>query len=105
MRLAGGGANSEVWCQIIADILGIETVVPEESELGAKGAFLVAATGIGIYPSIEDAVDATVSYKARYSPNPVNTKLYAKYYGLYKMIYQSVWNAWDLRAGILMGKI
>src|SRR5512143_3530908 len=55
IRFAGGGSRSELWCQIIADCLDAKVVVPEGSELGAKGAALLAGVGIGWSPNILDA--------------------------------------------------
>ena len=42
MRLAGGGAKSEVWRQIVADIFNCEVVCLEQEEAGAVGAAMQA---------------------------------------------------------------
>ena len=39
--LSGGGANSELWCRVIADVLGVPTFRPRDQEVGAKGAMIV----------------------------------------------------------------
>lgn len=44
LHLGGGGANSDVWCQQIADVVGTPAVRLEFDELGARGAAAVAAT-------------------------------------------------------------
>ncbi|TKI04092.1 xylulokinase [Martelella alba] len=38
MRVIGGGAKSRLWCQMIADISGIEVIRPAVSDAGALGA-------------------------------------------------------------------
>jgi sugar (pentulose or hexulose) kinase len=55
IRLTGGGARSSFWSQIIADCTGKRCIVPKGSELGAKGAALLAGVGIGWYESINAA--------------------------------------------------
>jgi xylulokinase len=42
IRLIGGGANSALWRQITADIMGLPVVVPENKEAAAFGAALQA---------------------------------------------------------------
>jgi erythritol kinase len=45
--LCGGGANSEVWCQLIADVIGTPTFRPVDQEVGAKGAFIAGLVAVG----------------------------------------------------------
>lgn len=42
VRVIGGGANSRAWCQLIADISGIDVIRPTVSDAGALGAALQA---------------------------------------------------------------
>ncbi len=49
IRLAGGGATSAVWPQMLADLLGRELSVPGDPEdVTATGAFLIAAEALGL---------------------------------------------------------
>jgi xylulokinase len=43
VRLIGGGSNSPVWRQMIANIMGVEVVCPVEGEAAALGAAIQAA--------------------------------------------------------------
>ncbi len=45
LRLFGGGANSQVWCQIIADITKLKVVTLETSETASVGAAVLASSG------------------------------------------------------------
>ncbi len=45
--LCGGGANSDVWCQLIADVIGTPTFRPVDQEVGAKGAFIAGLVAVG----------------------------------------------------------
>ncbi len=42
IRLVGGGSNSRIWRQIIADIFNIPVICPESAEAGAMGCVLQA---------------------------------------------------------------
>lgn len=42
--LAGGGSRSDFWCQLLADMLGVPVDAPEDDELGARGAAIVAVS-------------------------------------------------------------
>ncbi|MEV4382518.1 FGGY family carbohydrate kinase [Streptosporangium sp. NPDC049644] len=62
-RLAGGGARSEVWAQIFADVLGRPVRRQLTSELGARGvaSLLPAALGHDLQPwSVSDEDDLCV---------------------------------------------
>ena len=89
IRFVGGGALSPIACQTLADILGrrIETVENPQN-VGAVGAALVTAVGLGIYDSIEKA-DAIISASAIYEPNAANKKVYDKSFKVYKELYFS----------------
>lgn len=43
----GGGANSKLWCQIIADITGMEIAVTANPEAAGAGAAMLAARAVG----------------------------------------------------------
>lgn len=68
--LTGGGANSLVWTQMLADALGKTVAVPAGSEFGARGAALLAATAVGIFPSVRQASVSTRKIARRQEPNP-----------------------------------
>ena len=84
VRMAGGGANSPVWAQIFADVLGRRIVVPAGSEFGAKGAAIVAGVGLGVFDSYEAGVDATVEIVREYEPDRAKTAIYDDFFGIYK---------------------
>lgn len=47
LRLCGGGAGSDLWAQVIADVTGRATVRTTDSQVGAKGALIVALDALG----------------------------------------------------------
>ena len=66
--LAGGGANSPVWAQMIADVVGVPVYIPESQELGAKGVSIMTAVRLGIYKDYEEAVNKACNFKCIYKP-------------------------------------
>ena len=99
VRMAGGGANSAVWAQIFADVLGRRIVVPAGSEFGAKGAAIVAGVGAGVYHSYAEGADATVNIVREYEPDPKKTAVYDDFFGVYRDIRQATLNSWDALQG------
>ncbi len=51
--LAGGGARSRTWAQMVADCVGRDVVVSDATELGARGAALLAGIGTGLVSEFE----------------------------------------------------
>lgn len=95
VRMAGGGANSAVWCQIFADVLGRKIVVPSGTEFGAKGAAIVAGVGLGLYESYAQGVDATVNIVREYEPDLAKTAVYSEFFEVYRDIHKSMMPIWD----------
>lgn len=65
--LAGGGAQSRLWRQIIASVLGQPVQVPRVTESTALGAALIAAVATGHFPS-RRAAAASVRLGGREEP-------------------------------------
>ena len=88
IRLTGGGANSAVWRQIMADIFQVE-VVPVIGEGAAMGAALhalwVYSNGNGSNESIESIADQFIELEEdkRVKPNQQNAAIYAKMQSLF----------------------
>lgn len=98
VRLAGGGAKSEIWCQILADVTGKIMRVPAGTEFGAKGVAIAAGVAVGIYQNINSAVAQTVHFDREYLPNPDNTKKFDALYPVYRKLRDDVFETWDLLA-------
>lgn len=69
LYVTGGGANSAVWRQMIADILQIEVVKSSSKECGALGAAMIAGAGSGIFADLPQAVAAMSQINAVHQPN------------------------------------
>jgi len=83
----GGGAKSDVWCQIFADITNRKIKqVSEPQQAGAKGVALLASVTLGYIDSFEKIKDY-VTIKNTFYPNPQNRKLYDKLFREFKNTY------------------
>lgn len=88
IRFVGGGALAPLTCQILSDVLGreIETV-DNPQNVGAVGAALVAAVGLGIRNKI-DEVKEFVKVKEHYVPNMRNKAVYDRCFSVFKTLYE-----------------
>jgi xylulokinase len=90
VRVTGGGAKSPLWRQIIADVLNVELVMTSASEGPAFGASLLAGVASGIYPSLQQACEATVKLLDRTEPQPEAGGVYARAYETYRALYPAL---------------
>lgn len=88
IRVVGGGARSELWLQIKADVTG-RTVQPVLSaEPTAAGAAVLAGLAAGTFADATDAVARTVRLAPRaYHPDPRTRDVYAERYAQYLALY------------------
>ena len=87
IRYVGGGALSDVLCQMLADCVGrtVETVASPQN-VGAVGAAALIAVGKGTIPSLQDAKRLIPAVKT-FQPDPENKKQYDKFFEIYKKVY------------------
>lgn len=87
VNLIGGGANSELWCQIIADVFNRPVRQMENPVIAnSQGAAYLAAYGLGNMTL--DEIAASARYKKEFTPNPQNTALYDKAFEEFLGYYQ-----------------
>ncbi|OHV43454.1 FGGY-family carbohydrate kinase [Pseudofrankia sp. BMG5.36] len=77
LRVCGGGSVSGGWLQIIADVTGLPLLKSTDTEVGARGAFLVGLVATGGTSSIKDAAERYVRNQATYAPDPSRANSYA----------------------------
>jgi len=94
VRLGGGGSQSEVWTQIIADCTGKVMKVTSGSEFGARGAAINAAVALGMYRDHQEAVDQMVKVSRVQEPNLKNTEIYREIFDIYVKLIQSHRQIW-----------
>jgi xylulokinase len=90
VRIIGGGAKSELWQQILADILGEEISLLNIEEGPAFGAALIAGVGVGVFADFESACEEIIEVTKKIAPNSEDSQIYDNYYKLYKQLYPSL---------------
>ena len=68
LAFCGGGARSDLWAQLHADVLQRPIQQLKVHDSGALGAALLGAAGVGIYPDVETAAEATVAVRQTFDP-------------------------------------
>ena len=86
VRVAGGGAQSPVWLQIIADVIDRPVRAVGTAEAAAHGAALLAAVGDGAFSTVAEACDAAVDVGAAIEPGRQAAD-YDDVYGVYRQLY------------------
>lgn len=89
MHIVGGGAQSDVWCQIFADVLNIQIKqVQQPMYANARGAAWIAAVGMGETTFSE--LWSMVQFKRVYDPQAQNHELYLRRFNQFKQIYRQM---------------
>ena len=92
----GGGSNSDLWCQILADASGRDVVRSSTVEASALGAAMVAAKGAGWFSSVPEASAAMAgAVGRRFAPDEMAHKRYRSLLGIYREFWPLIanWNA------------
>lgn len=87
ITVIGGGANSNVWCQIYADVLNRQILQPERPQLAnLRGAAFLALASLN-YISFDD-IPNLVKIRRVYEPNPVSREIYDELFREFIAIYR-----------------
>ncbi|MCC6197142.1 MAG: hypothetical protein IT518_22020 [Burkholderiales bacterium] len=89
LRVAGGGARSEAWCRMKADVCGLPVVRSAEAETGLVGAAMAAVVGIGLVPGVAEAAAAMVSRVRRFEPRQARAQAFATRFAQYRQIKEA----------------
>jgi xylulokinase len=84
IHIAGGGAQSREWCQIISDITQKPVKIAASPESTCLGAAMLAATAAGAFPSLSAAAQAMSAIRELIEPLAQNRSLYDD---IYKRVY------------------
>jgi len=91
----GGGAASDLWCHILADVTGKNICIPENAEASGLGAAIAAAVGSGWYASFQEAANAMTRIHRKIKPKSDNYKKYQELFPIYKKLYPCLKSATD----------
>jgi sugar (pentulose or hexulose) kinase len=77
LMVAGPGASSPLWCQILADALGRNLQAVTVPEAAAVGVTTLAACAVGTHKTLDDAVHKMVKRHQTYHPRKAAVETYA----------------------------
>lgn len=89
IRASGGFVRSNPWCQMLADILGCEVLIPHVYEASAVGAAVLGMSAMGAIARLQD-VDDLIGIARRHTPNRSLADTYQPLFSLYERIYHRV---------------
>lgn len=84
--MVGGGAKSDLWRQIVADVTNRPIRSPDMSETGAFGAAVLAGLGTGLYDSLGHVPRGGTHFEN--TPNAETHEAYKTLYRKYKALYE-----------------
>jgi len=90
VRLGGGGARSDLWRQIQADVYNYEVEILTAEEGAAYGGALLAGVGAKWWNSVEEACDAVVKVQKRVKPTATAADAMRKQYENYRLLYPAL---------------
>ena len=91
MASIGGGAKSEVWAQMKADITGREIEVLDMSDMAPVGAALLAGVGAGVFRDVYEASEKNEKKIYRvFRPSHENDAVYQTRYETYISLYPAL---------------
>jgi xylulokinase len=99
VRLAGGGAQSRIWRQILADVMDAELVTVNTTEGAAFGAALLAGVGAGFWPNVSASCRAVIRTIETTHPVQSAVERYAAAYPLYRSLYPALRPVFNAVAG------
>jgi sugar (pentulose or hexulose) kinase len=94
-RVTGGISNSSVWCQILADVLNMNILVPSIRDSGILGSIIEASIVAKLYNNPKEAAKKIVRVERIFEPNRHNAEKYLRLYSLYKKLYTLLWNFYE----------
>lgn len=83
----GGGAASDFWCHILANVTGKNICLPQSTEASCLGAGIAAAVGAGWYPTFNVAALEMSGDERVVQPEQKPYEFYQRLYAEYKKIY------------------
>lgn len=89
INIVGGGAQSDLWCQIFADVMNVEIKqVADPIYANARGAAWIAAVGLGEikYGDIPELIQ----FRRAYQPRVENSAMYDRGFETFQLIYKQM---------------
>ena len=90
LRAIGGGAKSELWLQMKADVFGKPVAVVQTTEAAALGAAILAGKAAGLFPRAQAAAEHLAKPRKTFLPDMQQHDDYQRRYQHYLQIYEAL---------------
>lgn len=90
LRATGGGATSDKWLQIKADILGVGITALNASEVGGAGSAALSGYATGVFSDLKEAVSIMVPERKSFASEDTFKKEYSEAFAKYKNLYKAI---------------
>ncbi|HET8527090.1 MAG TPA: xylulokinase [Actinomycetota bacterium] len=90
IRATGGGATSELWLHLQADVYGLPVHRLEIEEGAAYGAALLGHVAAGTFADVNEASSVVRTKPEVTEPDPRTTEAYDALHGVYRSVYASL---------------
>jgi xylulokinase len=84
----GGGSRSELWTQIVSDVMCCTLECVEQPYGAALADAFLAGRGIGLFDSFSELSDHWVHAGRNTVPDPETSSVYQRYYHVYRNLYE-----------------
>ena len=85
-------AVSDLTLQIRADVFDMKVMSLENEESGTLACMIMAAAGVGAYPSIQDGIKRAVKIKKVFTPDSEMHTYYMEKFRKYKLLYEKMYD-------------
>ena len=90
IRAIGGGAKSDFWLQLKADMYNRPVVRLQVAEAASLGMAISAGVALGLYSSAAEAADNLVVRHETFEPDPHRARIYEEKLEQYRQIYPAL---------------
>ena len=90
LHATGGGARSQVWMQMKADMLNVPITALKTVDAGTVGSAMLTGIAVGCFADLEDAAEHMVETRQVYEPRPEMHRKYQEMYQKYRELYHAV---------------
>lgn len=80
LTICGGGSDSDLFCEILADVTGRRIERQDAPEVGARGSAALALVAVGVADSLEAAVRQLVPATTAFEPDAERAAIYRRSY-------------------------
>jgi xylulokinase len=90
LHATGGGAHSDVWMQMKADVLGLPIVSLKTVDAGTVGSAMLTGIAMGVFADLDDAAAHMVEQTHVYEPRAEYHEKYMEVFTKYEKLYDAV---------------